>query len=248
MVKLNAIVALETGQRQRTYTGLTEADRQLQLRALTSGQTRVYTPKEDSGEQLPPESQLVQVRVPEKLRDVSTLLGLSWNNTATKEWSNQTARADVVLDDDTIILSDVPIAYLLFLEKQLTDLHTFIGRLPTLDPAYEWTFDDGSNAWRTDPVTTNRSQKVPRVITKAPATTEHPAQTELFTEDVVVGTWSTTHLSGAVQATERVQMLERVDELRRAVKVARETANDMNVTRQEVAEPILRYALGSMVE
>jgi len=84
------------------------------------------------------------------------------------------ARADVVIDGQTIA-TDVPVTYLLFLEKQLVDLHTFVKKLPVLDAAESWVRDDSTDSWRTEAVRTIRTKKVPRNHVKAEATDKHPA-------------------------------------------------------------------------
>jgi len=39
----------------------------------------------------------------------------------------------------------VPATYLLFLEKQLTDLHTLVSKLPVLDASETWVFDQAAD-------------------------------------------------------------------------------------------------------
>jgi len=51
----------------------------------------------------------------------------------------------------TPLLADVPVTYLLFLEKQLTDLRTFVDKLPVLDPSVVWLQDPSSGDWRSEP-------------------------------------------------------------------------------------------------
>src|SRR3712207_3448312 len=101
--------------------------------------------------------------------------------TATKDWANCTARADVRVEGRTI-LADIPVNYLLFLEKQLTDLHTFEKKLPVLDAAESWTLEPSTDWWKTDPVRTNRTKKVPRNHVKGEATDKHAAQVEGYYE------------------------------------------------------------------
>jgi hypothetical protein len=79
---------------------------------------------------------------------------------------------------------------LLFLEKQLNDLASLIGKMPTLDPAETWHFDEGQDAWASAVLETHRTKKVPQAFIKAPATDKHPAQVEVILTDEVVGYWS----------------------------------------------------------
>jgi hypothetical protein len=221
VTKLNQIIALEKGVKSKSFQELTEAHHTAQKPVLLSGLSRVYQPKDEEGEQLPPESTRVQVNIEQVLRDVSATLTRLFDVTATKDWANCLAKADVIVDGRTL-LTGVPVTYLLFLEKQLTDLNTFIRKLPVLDAAEAWMFDGSADCWRTEPVRTIRTKKVPRNHVKAEATEHHPAQVEVYYEDVPVGTWSTTKFSGSLPAVRMRELLDRVEKLQAAVKFARE--------------------------
>jgi hypothetical protein len=243
VAKLNQILAIEKGVKSRNYAAITAADKQVQKEDLLQGITRTYTPKDDEGDRFPDETKLVQVTVAAVLGDVRTQLAEVWDITATKEWANQEARADVTLPDGTVVLTQAPVTYLLFLEKQLTDHLTMVARLPVLDPAQSWHLNGNSDAYTTEPIAAFRTQKVPKAFVKYEATPEHPAQVDTFTEDVVVGTWTTIRLSGALPATRRAELVRRTEVLLQAVKQAREAANDLTVTDQHVADPLLDYLL-----
>jgi hypothetical protein len=243
MAKLNQIIAVEKGVKSKSFQELTEAHHVVQKPSLLSGLSRVYQPKDEEGEQLPPESTRVQVKTEEILRQMSATLTRLFDVTATKDWANCGANADVVADGQTL-LSRVPVTYLLFLEKQLTDLHTFVKKLPVLDAAESWTFDASADCWRTEPVRTIRTKKVPRNHVKAEATEHHPAQVEVYYEDVPVGSWTTTKFSGALPAKRIRELLERVEKLQAAVKFAREEANSYEVTDQQVGAAVFGYLFG----
>ncbi|WP_454464576.1 DUF7873 family protein [Actinoallomurus spadix] len=243
MAKLNQIIAVEKGIKSGTLRDLTDAHHGLQKPALLSGISRTYQPKDEEGEQLPPESTRVQVKADEVLRRTAEIMTRLFDVTATKDWANCAAKADVVVDGQTL-LRDVPVTYLLFLEKQLTDLHTFVKKLPALDAAETWVFDDSADAWRTEPVRTIRTKKVPRNHVKAEATDKHPAQVEVYYEDVAVGYWTTMKFSGALPARRINELLERVERLQQAVKFAREEANGAEVTDRRVGDVVFRYLFG----
>ncbi|MCO5969721.1 hypothetical protein NDW01_15055 [Actinoallomurus sp. WRP6H-15] len=243
VAKLNQIIAVEKGIKSGTLRDLTDAHHGLQKQALLSGISRTYQPKDEEGEQLPPESTRVQVKADEVLRRTAEIMTRLFDVTATKDWANCEARADVTVDGQTL-LRDVPVTYLLFLEKQLTDLHTFVKKLPALDAAETWAFDDSADAWRTEPVRTIRTKKVPRNHVKAEATDKHPAQVEVYYEDVAVGYWTTVKFSGALPARRINELLERVEKLQQAVKFAREEANGTEVTDRRVGDVVFRYLFG----
>jgi hypothetical protein len=137
------------------------------------------------------------------------------------------------------------VTYLLFLEKQLTDLHTFIKKLPVLDAADSWVFNDSADCWSTEPVRTIRTKKVPRNHVKAEATEKHPAQVEVYYEDISVGYWTTVRFSGALPAKRVSTLLERVEKLQQAVKFAREEANNTEAVDKHVGDKVFGYLFGS---
>lgn len=244
MGKLNQVLAVEKGVKTRVYGELTQIDKGLQKAELLSGISRTYTPKEDDGQQLPPESKNVQATVAGAMELLMGTVPEWYDITATKDWANQSAKANIVVDE-TVLLADVPPTFLLFLEKQLTDLRTMISRLPVLDPADRWTWSDNSAAWTTEPSESLRTVKVPKAFVKYDATPEHPAQVDVFHEDVVAGTWRTMKFSGAIPASDRLAMMDRAEKLLNAVKVAREEANSMEVEQRTVGATLLSYVFGT---
>lgn len=243
MPRLNQIVAIEKGVKSQSMRELTDAHQVLQKPPMLSGISRTYRPKDEEGEQLPAESTKVQIKTDEVIRRTGEILTRLFDVTATKDWANGLAKADVVVDGQTL-LAQVPITYLLFLEKQLVDLHTFIKKLPVLDASETWTMDTSADTWATEPVQTSRTKKIPRNHVKAEATEHHPAQVEVYYEDVVVGFWRTVKFSGALPARRVNELAERVERLQEAVKFAREEANNLEVQDQKVGEKIFQYLFG----
>lgn len=239
-MKLNQVIAIEKGTKSRSLQELTEAHHTLQKPALLAGISRTYRPKDEEGEQLPPESTRVQVKAEEIIRKTSEIMTKLFDVVATKDWANCDAKADVVVDGK-VLLSQVPATYLLFLEKQLIDLHTFIKKLPVLDPAETWTFDPSADSWASEPIQTLKTKKVPRNHVKAEATEKHPAQVEVYYEDVVIGNWRTIKFSGALPGKRVNELLDRVEKLQEAVKFAREEANNREVTEQKVGAKVMEY-------
>ncbi|TYK53322.1 hypothetical protein FXF68_06325 [Actinomadura decatromicini] len=240
MAKLNQIIAIEKGVKGRAQREVADVLRLLQKPVLLSGISRVYRPKDEEGETLPPESTKVQVKSEDALRDVSKTLTRLFDVVATKDWANREASADVVVDGRPI-LTGVPVTYLLFLEKQLNELHAVLDNLPVLDASESWTYDEGQDVWRAAPVETSRTKKVPRAHVLYEATDKHPAQVETFTEDVIVGTWTKVAFSGALPARRLNELRDRVDRLLAAVKYAREEANTAEVDDRQVGDAVFGY-------
>jgi hypothetical protein len=242
MTRLNQVLAVEGGAKSRAARTLTDAHHTLARPVLLEGIARDYRPVDENGERFPSESKKVQLRVPDVLTQVREALAKLFDVVATKETANRHASADVVVDGG-MLLENVPVTYLLFLEKQLVDIHTFIAKLPTLDPTKEWSFDEAVGVYATPVVDTVKTKKIPRNHTLAPATDKHPAQVEVYHEDVVTGYWSTRIFSGALPQTRVDVLLNRVVALQEAVKRAREEANTGTVEEVHFAKPVFDYLL-----
>lgn len=242
--KLNQIIAVRQGVQSQTERTVTALHHRLQKGEPLSGIERVYTKRFDQDADLPPERKHVQVLADEALAEAAGAWTRMWDVTAAVDFTNASgaARADVVVDGQ-VLVADAPVSYLIFLEKQLNDVRTFIDKLPVLDPAYEWSREHDSAPWRTRPAETTSTRKVPKNHVRAEATERHPAQVDVYQEDVVVGFWSTVKLSGAVPARRVAELRQRITVLIDAVKVARETANMADVVDPKPASGVFDYLL-----
>lgn len=222
----------------RSYSDIGELHKKNQKPDLFNGLSRTYQKNADDGEELPAENKKVQLKVSEVLKQLSRYSSDLFEVTARKDWTNMTAKASIKVGEQTI-LTDVPVTYLLFLEKQLTDLRTIVDALPILDEAETWKLDEASGIYKSEPVNTHRTKKVQKPIVLYDATDKHPAQTQMITEDIIAGHWHQQKHSGAIALMEKQKLSERVNELLLAVKEAREAAN----TVEEVASPDIGEAI-----
>ena len=243
--KLNQIIAVAQGTKSRCESELTKAYQLLQKADLLNGIARKYRPlDEENGEKLPEEKKHVQYTVKKAVGDVSRALTELFDVVSVQDATNCEAKSDVKVDEK-VLLKSVPVTHLLFLEKKLVDLHTFVDKLPTLDSAEEWTFDTTTDVFKTAVHQTARTKKETNVLVKYPATKEHPAQTELVSEDKIVGTWDKIGFSGAIPAKNKNEMLQRVAKLQKAVKFAREEANSVDVSDYKTGKPVMEYVFGA---
>lgn len=239
-LKLNQSIALLKTAKSTGEGALTRAYQSLQKAPLLAGVSKTYQPRLEDGETLPSEGTKLQLRVPEILAGAVGPLSRLIDLTATVDTGNQTAKADVVVDD-VVVLEGVPVSTLLFLEKKLASFAEVIAKVPTLDPSEDWTWDENSLAYRTAPSVKARTKKVLRNHVKAEATDKHPAQVETYGEDVIVGDWSTTLFSGAVSEADRRELASKVAKLQAAVKIAREQANMTVVPDVKFGRQIFEY-------
>lgn len=243
-MRLHQITAILKGAKSRVYSEVTNLHKEAQKSEPYGGFSKTYRKKDEDGEDYPAENKRVVLTAPEVLRKLAKSSTELYDLTAQQEWANTKAKADVVLDGTTLI-KDAPVPYLLFLEKQLTDVRTFVDKMPTLDENRDWAADPNSRLFRTEKVTTHKTKKVQRPIVKYDAVIKDgqalPAQTEMITEDVITGWWDTVYHSGALPLPRKEELLERVDKMLKAVKIARETANDQEVSEHKIGDAVFGY-------
>jgi len=174
------------------------------------------------------------------------ILAKALDSEATIDVGNTIAKADVILDDGTALLRDVPATQLLQLDKRLGELLTFVTAVPTLDPAKGFGLDTqrGNGVYAAREVRKRRTSKEQVPLVMYDATDKFPAQTQLITKDVEIGTISELEWSGLITPVTKSRMLERVEELRRVVKQARARANDVEVEEQKIGIKVLDYVFG----
>ena len=228
---LNQLLAIRKGANNNSNRVFTHAYQQLQKPALLTGILKTYQARDEEGETLPGEEQKVQVIADKVLHEATAAFRRMFQINGEIDATNCVARADVVIDGN-VLLANAPVTHLIWLEKQLTDFRTFIARLPVLPSDRDWTESfNVAGTWQTPPIKTVRSKKVPRNHVKAISTEKHPAQVEVYYEDVVVGDWTTVIRCGAMREADVAVLLSRVDTVAQAVKKAREFANTTEVVK-----------------
>ena len=166
-----------------------------------------------------------------------------FNAFAAKERTNQEAKADIVVDGNTL-LADVPATALLGLEKKLAALRDLYGRIPTLDPGIKWQIDpaaeEGVYVCAEDEIRF-KTEKTIHSKVLYDATKEHPAQIEKWAQDTPIGRIVITRRCSMLSPADKSKYLGRIDTLIRAVKKARQRANKAEVVKLDVASAIFEF-------
>jgi len=244
MPKLNQIVAVVQGKKSDAEKGVTAIYQAIQKDTLFSGLTKTYVPLVGE-EELPSEKKQLQIKVADAITIFREAMTPLFDVVATQDNANCLAKANVVVDGN-VILKDVPVTYLLFLEKRLVDLQTFVMKLPVLDPAVTWTYDANADCYASDKSWRYHTRKIAKTIVRAPATDKHPAQVDLVHEDVNVGKWETILFSGAIPAKQQHEYLVKIKKLIEAVKTAREAANLIDVETVKTGESVFGFVFGDL--
>ncbi len=244
--KMNQVLAVEKAVKNRTETEVTKAFQLLQKPDLLNGFSKTYKPKDEEGETFSPESKKVQFRAEDLINTIKTATKELINTVALKDKTNCVAKADIVMDDGTVIAKDVPATHLLFLEKKIQDFLNEAKVLPALDPNEDWSVDEGTDLWVTAPYDSFKTKKVTTHHVIVQPTPQHPAQIRDDVEDIIQGTWTTRKYSGALAQSRINQIRKRAEDLQKAVKKARAVANTAEVDPTlQPGEKIVEYVFGA---
>ena len=247
--KLCQIVALvggNSGKKSRSQEAISQINRKIEKskdgrNPLLEGVVKTFNKtneEEDWSE--PDQRQNVRYTCHQALEEARGVMTEVFNACATQDWANCEAKADIVVDNHTV-LEAVPVTHMLWLEKRLEDFHTFVRNLPTLDPAETWTWSPDAGHYVAAARKTVKTKKTPFPFEKSPATEQHPAQVETMYHDVPLGEWETVKLSGAIPAEEKNDMLSRLTKLQDALKAAREEANSVEVESVKTADKLFDF-------
>jgi len=187
----------------------------------------------------------VQSTADEQINFLNTEIARYWDVTLQKEEANQRANADIIIDGTTLA-TNVPSIVLLGLEKKLTSLLAVYNALPTLDAATAWESDPSASKdgiFRTKyPEERQHNVTELKYIIAAPATERHPAQVKEQSITDVIGKYVITTFSGAITSYDKAARLEKLTKLIRAVKKARQRANNTEVnTDLTIGATMLKY-------
>jgi hypothetical protein len=239
-LRLNQIIAVEKNIKNRTQQNITVAYHKSQKPVLFNGFSKTYKTIKEGGELFPPENKLVEVKVTQLLDEVRNNMAELFDIEATKDYANCTAKSDVTIDG-VVLVEQAPATYLLFLEKQLTDMATFVKSLPVLDATEEWTWDGKSLTYKTAATQTIKTKKVQEALMLVPPSEKFPGQAVQITNDVNVGNWDNIKMSGAISEPQKQKLVLRVEKLIKAVKFARETANLTEAPEVNVSDKLLGW-------
>lgn len=190
------------------------------------------------------ENVAVTTTVGAKLDYVKDPIGRYLDACLQKEATNQTAKADLVLEDGTVIAAGVPATALLGLETKLKEIRQMYEAIPTHKPGVEWAADPalGEGIFRAvHPEVTNKTEMSCTPIILAPATDKHAAQVRAVDTQKPVGAYTKISFTGTVSPAWKSEKLAKIDLLIRAAKQARQRANEAEVVKATWAEKLFGF-------
>lgn len=238
--KQHELIAIEGDVKKETKRVQTDIYHTLQKPDLFFGMEKTYAPFSENEENLPPENKRVQAAVDDLFKEFSKVTTHWLDVMASKDASNQRAKADLVVDGE-VLVKDVPVLALLGLETELEHIKAVASATPTLPLDEEWLKNEATDQYFTKPIQTQRKKKVMKVLVHFEPTKEHPGKSESYGEDLPVGTWTVKRISTAWPARRKQELLERITKLLHAVKKARERANSLEATEMALGAAVTKY-------
>lgn len=251
MAKLHELLAVDANLKGQAQKCRTELQSTLEKKRHLFAQKLVtFTPLAEGAPAETREQSDIQTTVKKEVEWLSNIIKKAVDASYAIDVANTTAKADVVLEDGTALLKDVPATALLQLEKRVKEISEFIHTIPTLDPAKGFEQDPSreTGIYKAREVLKSSTQKVQEPLTLSPATKEHPAQVQLVTKDVKVGTIQELEWSSLITPALKADLLERSEALYRAITQARSRANDIDVDAKshKIAKKLLEYVFSPL--
>jgi hypothetical protein len=249
MTKLHELLAVEGP--LKTQAEKTRGELEITFekkRHLFTEKVVTFTPSVEGGVEVREEQLDLQSTIPFELLWISGIWSKALDAAYQIADANTQARADVILDDDTVLLTNVPATALLELEKRAEEIRELASKIPTLDPAKGFKLDEarGKFVYQARPTSVTRTKKVQKALVLYEATKEHPAQVKEISVDDPVGVVQTREWSGLITPAEKSEILDRAERVKRAIKQARSRANsvEIDVKKNLIGQKLLNFVFG----
>lgn len=235
MKKLHELLSIEPDLRTEAQKISGEVRETLADPKRVHGMIRTFRPIVDDEDPLPDERVEMLTTVKNELSRFDEAMGKFIDSAVSKEVTNTVASATLQLGESEFKL---PATALLNLENRLAEIRKVYAAVPTLDPAEVWNYDEDLEVYVADTRMAYKTRKVPKTHVSYEATKEHPAQVEVYHEDIRVGEREQIMHSGALTLARKRVLLGRIDDMLKEVKQARQRANDIEVKEVEIADLI----------
>lgn len=235
MKKLHELLAIEPDLRTEAQKVAGDVRETLADPSRVTGMIRTFRPIVEGVDPEPDERVELTTTVLAELDRFNSAMGGFIDSTVSKEVTNTEAMTSLEIGGQVI---ELPATALLNLENRLAEIRKVYSSLPTLDPSEIWHYDDALEVHVSDVRKSFKTRKEPKTHVAYEATTEHPAQIQVYNEDVRIGERETIVHSGAITLARKRELLRRIDDLARTIKQARQRANDIEVNQTEVADLI----------
>lgn len=250
MAHLHEILAVEKGLELTAKKLTDETKKTLKKDNLFKGSVKsLVMASEDEQKWNTVESFKLETTVDENLGYTKEAIVDYWDSVLQKDKTNQLAKADIVTDDGVVIAKNVPVSFLLGLETKLNDYRKILDAIPTLPPGIRWEEDPqerpGVYVAKNDSIQF-KTEKELEFKEASPATKEHPAQIAQVNVTKNVGTYTTINHCGMLSPFEKARRIRNHETMLRAVKKARQRANNQEIVIANIGKIVLDYIDGQI--
>ena len=192
------------GQSEKVRTGLIHTFQN--KRHLFEEKVTTFTPNAEGAASRTESQTLIQSTIVKELEWLTPIVAGALNVEVAIELGNTRSVGDIILESGAVVAKGVPATALLIMSKRLSEIKQLVEAIPTLDPAksFQLDADKGEGVYQAREIVKNRTSKEQTPIVLYPATPEHPAQTQLITKDVVIGTIRELEWSGCSRRRRRL--------------------------------------------
>jgi hypothetical protein len=248
-VRIHQLLAVIGGVKAETDAAVTRLTQAAHSETLMTGLVKTSRLTDPDGEEknrqrrraTPPQVTKVRYTAGQALADAEKVLTQGWDLALTLDTAQGAAKADVTVDGE-VLLHDVPVRHLVYLEGEIGKLLTLVAGIPVLDGAQTWTTENVEpGQWKSAEKEGDRKEKVPFNWHRGNGTDKFQEIVDVMTRDEVVEYTTTVNYSGALPAERKAQLTDRLSQLRTAVKMAREEANSAQVTQLNEGAAIFEW-------
>lgn len=190
----------------------------------------------------------VQATVPKDMNYMAGVVGGWLDTVLRKEFANQTAKADVIVDG-VVLIKDAPALFLLGMETSLKQLRDVYEGAPTLPPGIEWVHapEIGSNIYKMSaPDKDLKTLKVTDHKQLRQSTDKHPDTWVVVETAKNVGEFTVNKSTGVISVADKAALITRFDKLLMAIKDARTRANEVEVVMtNKCSDNVFRFLHGN---
>lgn len=244
--KLHELLAVDSNLKGQAHKTRTELGNTFSKKSHLFSEKRVtHTFNETERPDEIKEQTTLQSKVTDEITWITGILAKAFDVSFAIDMANTVAKADIILEDATVLAKNVPATALLQLEKRVKEVLELIKQIPTLDPAkgFETDAARGKGVYKAREIVNPRTEKVQEWKVIVPATDKFPAQAQQVTQDVRIGHAQTLEWSSLITPATKADLLERGEAMLRAVSQARARANEVSIdtAQNKIGKQLLDY-------
>lgn len=170
------------------------------------------------------------------------------DNVLVVDIGNQTAKADIIARDGTVLATAVPVTTLLAMKREFGKVLSILTSAPTNAIGTSWIpagdgHPPGSYKSEHDGIEKRNENGIQGFVLVA-ATERHPAQVDKLAVQKAVADIITTKICGTLSSSDKARYSAKAQELCEAVDAAITRANDITVEERKVGAELVKFILG----